>query len=889
MSHPFSSNQSEALLSSRNGSPRFSGSATSARPGVRLAEGRSGISGLTSRLLGDLPQVSPQFPVLFLVGALLSLSWLAGRVRFGLLPVLLMFLFVYHEVSKRQRVREHKAARLAALQAVLQRQPMGDTETAHWLNALVQRAWPIFLERLLSTHLAPALAPWFFDKYRPWQARKAWLERLYLGSSPPVIAAVRVVHTNTLDDHVVMEAATEFVACGDMYALMGVKMRRRVALGMVARGHVSGLHLEGKMRVGMRFASEFPYVTRVRVSFVGAPFIGLTVRPTANLGFNLADLPFFSSWLDEMLATALESSMVSPNMLVLDVARLAHLFLAPSPTHPPSSSPPAAPAIPHSAHCAHCRHCSHCSQQASHTAGSAVPPAAGAAAAAAAAGAVPPSAAASSVPSAASTVPSTAASTYCCFHCPSTAASTVPSTAASSVPSTAASSVPSTAASSVPSTAASSVPSTAASSVPSAAEAAAAGHGSAPSSQTSSPVPPFPPAMLAAARAAGIARFIPSAAAGTGAVDGDSSAAHCNSHPAAPTAGPAAALITSSTPPPPMPAPSPAPPLSPHLTSPAHPAHPPPLPAADVLHVDSSCPVAFVVVEIIEARHLKPANLDGTSDAYVKCALGSARFTTRIVWSSLDPQWFAEFTAPVYSWHLNNLLVLRVLDKSFLRSKDLGYCVVDVGRYQKGGRREMWEGLRGVSRGRVRLAVTVISGEEASRFKREAEGQTPRGLREEEGAGLEVLHEHGAGENERQRGLRRRGRRRTEGGDSLDWEQDTRRKQDATREDGRGDVRVERVAEPVRVVGKGEAVLKSEIVDAAGVAPIGSARMEGCKGNAQVGGGSKQQPQQQPQQQQQQQQQQHQGNEEEGEATQATVEDASRRPRKWGEKGERRH
>ncbi|GJP52631.1 hypothetical protein CLOM_g11734 [Closterium sp. NIES-68] len=591
MSHPFSSNQSEALLSSRNGSPRFSGSATSARPGVRLAEGRSGISGLTSRLLGDLPQVSPQFPVLFLVGALLSLSWLAGRVRFGLLPVLLMFLFVYHEVSKRQRVREHKAARLAALQAVLQRQPMGDTETAHWLNALVQRAWPIFLERLLSTHLAPALAPWFFDKYRPWQARKAWLERLYLGSSPPVIAAVRVVHTNTLDDHVVMEAATEFVACGDMYALMGVKMRRRVALGMVARGHVSGLHLEGKMRVGMRFASEFPYVTRVRVSFVGAPFIGLTVRPTANLGFNLADLPFFSSWLDEMLATALESSMVSPNMLVLDVARLAHLFLAPSPTHPPSSSPPAAPAIPHSAHCAHCRHCSHCSQQASHTAGSAVPPAAGAAAAAAAAGAVPPSAAASSVPSAASTVPSTAASTVpstaastvpstaastvpstAASTVPSTAASTVPSTAASSVPSTAASSVPSTAASSVPSTAASSVPSTAASSVPSAAEAAAAGHGSAPSSQTSSPVPPFPPAMLAAARAAGIARFIPSAAAGTGAVDGDSSAAHCNSHPAAPTAGPAAALITSSTPPPPMPAPSPAPPLSPHLTSPAHPA-----------------------------------------------------------------------------------------------------------------------------------------------------------------------------------------------------------------------------------------------------------------------------------------------------------------------------
>ncbi|CAI7865442.1 unnamed protein product, partial [Closterium sp. NIES-54] len=200
-------------------------------------------------------------------------------------------------VSKRQRVREMKAARVAALQAVLQRHPMGDLETAHWLNALVQRAWPAFLERLLSTQLAPALAPWFFEKYLPWQARKAWLDRVYLGSSPPVIAAVRVVHTNTLDDHVVIEAATEFAACSDMYALVGVKMRRRVALGMVAQGHVSGVHIEGKTRIGMRFTSEFPYVSRVRVSFVGAPFIGLTVKPSAHLGFNLADLPFFSSWL----------------------------------------------------------------------------------------------------------------------------------------------------------------------------------------------------------------------------------------------------------------------------------------------------------------------------------------------------------------------------------------------------------------------------------------------------------------------------------------------------------------------------------------------------------------------------------------------------------------
>ncbi|CAI5948312.1 unnamed protein product [Closterium sp. NIES-64] len=662
-------------------------------------------------------------------------------------------------VSKRQRVREVKAARVAALQAVLQRHPMGDSETAHWLNALVQRAWPVFLERLLSTQLAPALAPWFFEKYRPWQAgvgmgavgwewahwlnavvqrawpvflerllstqltpalalwffekylpwqaavswgtgggngcsglwlghrgwqtvsmsmgphapapfphvqrkawlerRKAWLERVYLGSSPPVIAAVRVVHTNTLDDHVVIEAATEFAACTDMYALVGVKMRRRVALGMVAKGHVSGVHIEGKVgcrqdveetRIGMRFTSEFPYVSRVRVSFVGAPFIGLSVKPSAHLGFNLADLPFFSSWLDEMLATALESSMVAPNMLVLDVARLAHLFLSPSPAasslpHPPHPSHHSA----HHPHRPHCPHCTHCSEQASQAASAAVSPA----------------------PTAIS-----------------------------------------------------------------------------------------------------------------------------NPHPL------------------------------------------PPLTAA--LHVDSSCPVAFVAVEIIEARHLKPANLDGTSDAYVKCALGAARFTTRIVWGSLDPQWFAEFTAPVFSWRLSNLLVLRVLDKSFLCSKDLGYCVVDVGRYRRGGRREMWETLRGVGRGRVRLAVTVISTEEAGRREeeevrgvrsRESEGGERKEGGAEGGEGREGNEWQAGGEggsgrgsdaggggggkavegsegkkeghgrsrkasNGEQMGLRRRmrGRRRT-GGESLDWEQETRKKQEEKGKEGRGEEERGRVEE----------------------------------------------------------------------------------------------
>lgn len=62
----------------------------------------------------------------------------------------------------------------------------------------------------------------------------------------------------------------------------------------------------------------------------------------------------------------------------------------------------------------------------------------------------------------------------------------------------------------------------------------------------------------------------------------------------------------------------------------------------------------------------------GKSDPYVKGALGTSRFTTRVVASTTDPEWFEEFVAPIYSWSVPNLLVLRVQDRGLFSSKSLG-------------------------------------------------------------------------------------------------------------------------------------------------------------------------------------------------------------------------
>lgn len=176
------------------------------------------------------------------------------------------------QVMTRQRQVMRGKHRMEMLQDVFRRRPMGDCETARWLNQLVRRMWPVCLERCFSDTLIPAVAPWFFQRYKPWHLvslatshhatlppplevpplilaagmriqstcqleelllmvyactprsqqfspsflwpispalvpvqKKAWLERLYLGSNPPFVTSIRMLSTNLTDDHAVSD------------------------------------------------------------------------------------------------------------------------------------------------------------------------------------------------------------------------------------------------------------------------------------------------------------------------------------------------------------------------------------------------------------------------------------------------------------------------------------------------------------------------------------------------------------------------------------------------------------------------------------------------------------------------------------------------------------
>ncbi|KAJ7533904.1 hypothetical protein O6H91_13G069900 [Diphasiastrum complanatum] len=253
----------------------------------------------------------------------LCMLWILSLLGLNYAWIYIMgFLFLYH-IDKRHLERTHRRIRHQERKSANQKKLLSDIETARWLNAAVQKIWPVFLEKFVSQEFLMPLAPFFLEKYKPWTAKKAVLQRLTLGRTPPMITGIRALEQGTEDDHLVLEACMEFVAADDMAAVVAIQMRKYLTFGLWTTVHVSKLHLEGKVRVGVRFLGEWPFMSRVRICFENAPYIQVTARPLFSHGIDVAELPGIANWLDGMLAAALEQTVVAPNILVVDVERLA--------------------------------------------------------------------------------------------------------------------------------------------------------------------------------------------------------------------------------------------------------------------------------------------------------------------------------------------------------------------------------------------------------------------------------------------------------------------------------------------------------------------------------------------------------------------------------------
>jgi hypothetical protein len=203
-----------------------------------------------------------------------------------------------------------------------QRRVLSDSETVRWLNHAVEKMWLICMEQIVSQKILLPIVPWFLEKYKPWTVRNAAVQHMYLGRSPPMFTDMRVLRQSSDDDHLVLELGMNFLTADDMSAILAVKLRRRLGFGMLAKLHLTGMHIEGKVLIGVKFVRKWPFLGRVRLCFAEPPYFQMTVKPLIAHGLDVTELPGIAGWLDNLLANAFEETLVEPNMLVVDVEKL---------------------------------------------------------------------------------------------------------------------------------------------------------------------------------------------------------------------------------------------------------------------------------------------------------------------------------------------------------------------------------------------------------------------------------------------------------------------------------------------------------------------------------------------------------------------------------------
>lgn len=281
--------------------------------------GRKRLSAAVDLTAMDITEVT----VVHHAALVLAALWVAAASGWTHPALFLVGLLYIFAVNQRYTMRLWRRIQYEERKCANQRKLLSDAETVRWLNYAVEKIWPVCMERVASQQFLLPIFPWFLEKFKPWTARKAVIQSLYLGRNPPMFTDIRVVNQSTDDDHLVLEIGMNFLSADDMDARMAVQLRKRLGFGITTNMHITGMHVEGKVLVGVRFLRQWPFIGRVRVCFVEPPYFQMTVKPLFGHGLDVTELPGISGWLDRMLDVAFGQTLVEPNMLVIDLEKFA--------------------------------------------------------------------------------------------------------------------------------------------------------------------------------------------------------------------------------------------------------------------------------------------------------------------------------------------------------------------------------------------------------------------------------------------------------------------------------------------------------------------------------------------------------------------------------------
>ncbi|CAM6033293.1 unnamed protein product [Sphagnum compactum] len=261
-------------------------------------------------------------PFMLHVGGALILTWIASAFSINsIFVVVIIFIYLY-QVEKQVRTREHRWIRHEERRKAHMTR-LDDGETVRWLNQAIVSIWPVCLESFASQQFLMPLVPWFLAKYKPRFVKEVLLQKLHLGNRAPVFTLIRALDQQREGDQLIIEAAMEFASGEDMSAEMSVALRRRYG-GFRTTFYISKLHIEGKVKVAVKFVNGWPVLGRIRFCFAQLPYVQMTACPLYRGGIDVTYIPGAARWLEATIVTALEQSLVEPNLLVVDMEKIAN-------------------------------------------------------------------------------------------------------------------------------------------------------------------------------------------------------------------------------------------------------------------------------------------------------------------------------------------------------------------------------------------------------------------------------------------------------------------------------------------------------------------------------------------------------------------------------------
>lgn len=102
---------------------------------------------------------------------------------------------------------------------------------------------------------------------------------------------------------------------------------------------------------------------------------------------------------------------------------------------------------------------------------------------------------------------------------------------------------------------------------------------------------------------------------------------------------------------------------------------------------------SILTVHVVEARDLKPMDIEGTSDPYVVLQVEDQKIETNYKKTTLSPVWNESFTFDIH--HGRDALKITVMDKDTFGNDDFdGQCLISLSTLKDQMKHDSWYDLQ---------------------------------------------------------------------------------------------------------------------------------------------------------------------------------------------------